>query len=101
MYNDQEKPDPDKIFGHRHAVVKTHKPNEIVSFVKVEPDKKYWAILRAEIVPEGCPAVITLPVRVRATIRPVAPHIKVNVYGELERAEANKEISKLLDVQDK
>ena len=101
MYNDQEKPDPDKIFGHRHAVVKIHKPDETVSFVKVEPEKKYWAILRAEILPEGCPPVITLPVRVRATIRPVAPEITVNVYGRMERAEANKEIAKLLDIQDK
>ena len=101
MYNDQEKPDPDKIFGHRHATVKTHKPDETVSFIKVEPEKKYWAILRAEISPDGCPPVITKPVRVRATIRPVAPHIKVNVYGELERAEANKEIAQLLNIQDK
>jgi hypothetical protein len=101
MYNDQETPDPDKIFGHRHATVKTHKPDETVSFIKVEAEKKYWAILRAEIAPEGCPPVITRPVRVRATIRPVPPQIKVNVYGERERAAANKEIVKLLDIQDK
>ena len=101
MYNDNDKPDPDKIFGHRHSIIKVHSPHDTVSFAKVKPNKNYWAILRAEIIPEGCPAVITSPIKVRATVRPVAPEISVNVYGVIEREEVNREISKLLDLQDR
>ena len=101
MYNDQEKPDPDKIFGHRHSIVHSHKPTEMECSIKVDPNKHFWAILKADIIPEGCPAVITQAVRVRATVKPAAPKIKLHVYGKQERLEANREIAILLDKQDK
>ena len=101
LYNDQQKPDPDKIFGHRHAIVRSYKPDATESTIKVDPRRSYWAILKADIVPDGCPPVITSPVRVCATVRPVPPQITLEIYGQRERMEADREIAMLLDKRDK
>lgn len=76
-------------------------PGSVEDSLKVEPDKYYWAILEAEIVPDGCPNLVTSSVKLHATKRPVAPEISVDIYGLKERQSFDKEMAYLVDKRDR
>lgn len=101
MDNANERPSKDTIIDDSGSILHTLTPCAVEDSLKAEPDKYYWVILEAEIVPDGCPNLITPSIQLHATIKPVPPEISVDIYGLKERVTFDKEMAYLVDKRDR
>lgn len=83
------------------SILHTLSPASVEDSLKVEPNKYYWAFLEAEIVPDGCPNLITPSIQLHATMKPLAPEITVDIHGLKERQTFGKEMDYLVDKRDR
>ena len=83
------------------SILHTLSPGSVEDSLKVEPDKYYWVFLEAEIVPDGCPDLVTASIQLHAIKKPQSPEINVDVYGLKERIAFGREIDYLVDKRDR
>ena len=83
------------------SILHTLSPGSVEDSLKVKPYKYYWAFLEAEIVPDGCPDLVTASIQLHATKKPQPPEINVDVYGLKERIAFGREIDYLVDKRDR
>lgn len=101
MDNENYRPTKEEIMKNETSILHTLSPGSVEDSLKVEPDKYYWAFLEAEIVPDGCPDLVTASIQLHTTKKPEPPEISVDVYGLKERMAFGKEIDYLVDKRDR
>ena len=84
-----------------NSILHTLSSVSVEDSLKVQPDKYYWAFLEAEVVPDGCPNIMTPSVQLHATKKPPPPEISVDIYGLKERQTFEKEMVYLVDKRDR
>ncbi|XP_028414476.1 uncharacterized protein LOC114537612 [Dendronephthya gigantea] len=95
------RPSKEEIMKSEASILHTLSPASVEDSLKVEADKYYWAFLEAEIVPDGCPNIITPSIQLHTTKKPLPPEISVDIYGLKERQAYGKEIDYLVDKRDR
>ena len=95
------RPTKEEIMKNESSILHTLSSSSVEDSLKVEADKYYWAFLQAEIVPDGCPDILTASVQLHATKKPLPPEITIDVYGLKERQAFAKEMDYLVDKRDR
>ena len=95
------RPTKEEIMKDETSILHTLSSVSVEDSLNVQADKYYWVFLAAEIVPDGCPDIMTPSVQLHATKKPPAPEISVDIYGLKERQAFGKEMDYLVDKRDR